>query len=154
MHVINWTDDLSVGVDVVDADHKRLVDMMNTLFVACYADQGPTVLGPIVTELLDYTNEHFRREGEAMEKHGFPELERHRKLHEKLTGKVQEIQQSIRTGADTALSNEVLAFMRDWWIDHIQGEDMKFANFLRERGLDFFLRGEFQAVLGSETNDR
>ena len=136
MQVIDWTDDLSVGIKMIDSDHKKMTGLINDLFIACFAAQGPAVLESIVNELVEYTKEHFRREEDVMAKHGFPGLARQRELHEDLTRRVIEVEQSLKAGTDDALSNEVLTFLRSWWIDHIQSEDMKFGVFLRAKGLE------------------
>jgi hemerythrin len=57
---MTWTDKLSVGVGVIDDDHKKLVGMVNELYDAMQAGHGKEKLGRILDELVKYTNIPFR----------------------------------------------------------------------------------------------
>ena len=55
MPLMNWTDKLSVGVAVIDDDHKKLVGMVNELYDAMQSGRGKDSLGRILDGLVQYT---------------------------------------------------------------------------------------------------
>ena len=123
---IAWDDSIIVGIPTIDEDHKKLVDMLNELFAACFAAQGPAVLGDILDQLLDYTKYHFEREEKMLEEANYGRLEEHRVLHKRMVAQVEKIQKNLQSGATHDLSNETLKFLSHWLTDHIQAEDKEF----------------------------
>ena len=53
MPLMTWTQELSVGVKVLDDDHKKLVGMLNRLNEGMQANRGRATLGKIFDELVD-----------------------------------------------------------------------------------------------------
>jgi hemerythrin len=135
MYNIEWNDSIVLGVPSIDEDHKKLVEMLNELFVACFASQGPTVLGGIVDRLVDYTKYHFKREERLLKEAGYEWLDGHVAEHEKMIGEVEEIQKELQGGSSHQLSNDTLKFLHHWLTDHIKSEDMEFGPLLRARHL-------------------
>ena len=123
---IAWDDSIIVGIPTIDEDHKKLVDMLNELFAACFAAQGPAVLGDILDQLVDYTKYHFEREEKMLEEANYGRLEEHRVLHKRMVAQVEKIQKNLQSGATHDLSNETLKFLSHWLTDHIQAEDKEF----------------------------
>lgn len=125
---VEWSDALSVGVPAVDEDHKKLVSLVNELFSACFAGGGNDAVSAVLKELLDYTQYHFAREEAFLRSHASPTLESHAEEHRKLTGQVL----AISRQGTSALSDDVLLFLRDWLMYHILETDM--ASFRPYRG--------------------
>lgn len=130
MQELEWSEDLNLGIEEIDADHRQLVGVLNELFVACLEEQGPDVLAEILARLVDHTRGHFAREEAVMERHGYPGLGAHRGEHALLIAQVLEIQRIFEKSADRALNNEMLTFLKDWLVDHIQGSDRKIKKFV------------------------
>lgn len=57
-----WNDRISVGVETIDADHKKLIAMVNDLYDAILAGCGRKKLDSLLDHLIDYTRYHFARE--------------------------------------------------------------------------------------------
>ncbi len=91
MSFIEWRDQYSVGVAVFDEDHKKLVELFNTLHEAIRTSAGPSTIKPILSELLDYTSYHFGREEKLMAEISYPGLGTQKEAHRKFVAKVQEI---------------------------------------------------------------
>ena len=135
MPLMTWSDKLSVGVEVFDSDHKRLVAMVNELFDAVNAGKGKDALGRVLDGLVTYTKTHFAREEEYFKKHGYPDMAAHMKEHHDLATQVLEVQKKWNAGQNAVLSMEVLNFLKNWLLQHIQGSDRKYGPFLREKGV-------------------
>jgi hemerythrin len=50
MSLIEWTDNLSVNIDEIDTQHKKLVGFINELHLAMKGRKAKDVLGKIIEE--------------------------------------------------------------------------------------------------------
>jgi len=135
MPLMTWTDKLSVGVGVLDEDHKKLVGMLNELFDAMRAGQGRDSLGRILNGLVQYTKFHFAREEKFFAQTGYPAAVPHKQEHDALTRQVLDVQQKYTAGASATLSLDVMHFLKDWLVNHIQGSDQKYRPHLNAKGI-------------------
>ncbi len=135
MPLMTWTEKLSVGVVVLDEDHKRLVSMVNELYDSMQAGHGKETLGRILNDLVHYTKVHFAREEKFFAQSGYPAAAAHKHEHDALTQQVMEVQQKYMAGASAALSIDVLRFLKSWLINHIQGSDQKYRPHLNAKGI-------------------
>lgn len=126
MTYLTWSEDLAVGNNLIDGDHRKLIDMANRLHEVMQEGRGKDVLGKVLNNLIVYTQEHFKREEELMRKLRFDGLDDHKHEHEKLLEQVLDMQQKFERGA-VSLSIQMLHFLRDWLIDHIGESDKKLA---------------------------
>lgn len=135
MAYMEWSDKLSVGVDSVDVQHKRLVAMVNELFDAMKEGRGKDVLEKTLDGLIKYTVYHFSYEEKLFEQTGYPLSDEHKKEHKNLTEQVLIIQEKMKSGASFSLSMEVMEFLKGWLVNHIMGSDKKFGPYFVERGI-------------------
>ena len=130
MSLMQWNDRLSVGVEMIDTDHKRLVEMVNELHDGFRAGKGKDALGKVLDGLINYTATHFGHEEAEMKKFKYPGTVDHMKEHAALVKQVLEVQAKYRAGSGAVLTMEVMAFLRDWLLKHIQGTDKALGAFL------------------------
>lgn len=134
MAFINWDNSYSVGVAIIDNQHKRLVNIVNELNDALGAGKGKDVLSKVLFELVQYVNTHFKTEEEYMVKYSYDEYEQHRYEHEKLTDEVKRFYEDFNNGK-AVLSIQIMNFLRNWLMDHILIKDKRFGKFLNEKGM-------------------
>ncbi|MFQ5936353.1 MAG: bacteriohemerythrin [Acidiferrobacterales bacterium] len=132
MAFLQWSPNLSVGIDFMDADHQKLMELLTELHDLV----GP---GPIQTaavekldELIDFTQQHFRLEERLMEQSGYDGFEEHRQLHEVLLQEIAELRQHLVAGEKSA-GPEIMDFLKDWLIRHILESDKQLGGFLQGR---------------------
>jgi len=132
MERINWHPSFSVGVELFDRQHARIVDMINLLI----SDPGATVRSETISELLGrltkYADAHFRAEEKLLEEHGYPDLTRHKAEHKAYRIKIVTLCQDTISNEDS-VPVELLTFMTDWWIEHILKTDMQYRPFFTSR---------------------
>jgi|SRR5208283_5419601 len=136
MPLMTWTERLSVGVGVLDDDHKKLVAMVNELYDAMQAGHGREHLGRILGELVQYTKGHFAREEAFFAKTGYPAAVPHKHEHEALTRQVIDVQQKYAAGHAATLSLDVMHFLKDWLVNHIQRSDQSYRAHLNGKGIN------------------
>lgn len=133
-NLINWTDSLSVGVNIIDTQHKKLVDMVNALYSAMKSGEGNVVLGRLLEELAQYTVSHFATEEKFFEQTNYPLTAEHKQAHEKLKGTVVEFIDNFKSGK-AEVTTELMNFLKDWLVNHIGKVDMKYGPHLNENGI-------------------
>ncbi|MEJ5285434.1 MAG: bacteriohemerythrin [Brevinematales bacterium] len=134
MAFIEWNESLSVGVNLFDDQHKKLVGIINKLYDAMKEGKGRNVLADIFNELIDYTKFHFKAEEEALLKHDYPGYGEQHDEHSKLTKEVIELKEKYDKG-NIFITVEVLSFLKEWLSHHILEVDKKYGPFLREKGI-------------------
>lgn len=127
-----WNKELySVGVDIIDEQHKKLFSLINKLFDAMKIGKGSSMVGSILDELIEYTKNHFSAEEDYMAKCNYPELKTHRELHIKLTEDIGKIKSKLANNPNSNLSIQTMDFLKDWLNQHIQGVDKKYAPYMK-----------------------
>jgi len=133
--LVTWSDTAySVGIRAIDMQHKKLVGMINGLHKAMRDRASGSVMTKLVDELKNYTVEHFRTEEKLFEKYGYAHTAEHKAAHEKFVGQVLEFDSALRSGK-AKVTMEVMQFLKDWLIQHIQGEDRRYTSFLNGHGV-------------------
>ena len=136
MPLLTWNDSLETGVKQFDDQHQKLVGMVNELFDGMQAGKGKETLGPVLDGLIAYTGTHFKDEERLMQQHGYPKLAAHQKEHADLVAKVVEVQQKYHAGASALLGMEVMNFLKNWLINHIQGTDKEYGPYFNSKGVE------------------
>jgi len=134
MGYIEWTDSLSVGVELFDKQHHKLVDMVNELYDALVSGRTNDVMGEILERLIDYTVEHFQSEEEYFNKYGYPFSKRHKQEHDSLTEEVFSLKEKFFKG-DVTISYETMTFLQEWLQKHILESDMDYKAFFNGKGV-------------------
>jgi len=133
--LVEWTKALSVGVEQFDDQHTRLIDMVNELHDAMMNGKGTGALGGILASLIDYTGTHFADEERVLQANAYPGLAQHRLEHVKLVEQVKALQKRFQVERGTVLTLDVMKFLKDWLVNHIQTEDRKYGVFLNAKGV-------------------
>jgi hemerythrin len=136
MALMEWTPQMYIGVQEIDAEHKKLVLLINQLFEAMQKGAGHSALGQILQGLISYTRTHFAHEEKLFAETGYPGAEAHKKEHENLTHRVLEIQKRYENGADDTLTIETLTFLKNWLVNHTTGSDKQYAPHLHAHGIE------------------
>jgi len=126
MSVLGWTEDLSVGVELLDGHHKRLFELLGDLYAAVQAGGSETAVGQVLDELVSYTEYHFQEEEKMLEAAGFANLENHRKVHKVLTGQVIRMRDDYKMDPRMVYAAELFQFLNGWLVNHIKVEDFSY----------------------------
>jgi hemerythrin-like metal-binding protein len=132
MDLFRWNEKYDTGIARIDEEHRNLVGLLNGLYRAMRAGKTNEPLEELLDELIDYTRFHFANEESLMSRYGYPGYAAHKLEHERMTQKVQELQEQLAKGR-ISLSIEVFQFLRNWLSNHILDIDQRYAPFLAER---------------------
>jgi hemerythrin-like metal-binding protein len=131
MPLIKWRDSYSVGVERFDNEHKILVDMINEMFVVVRDKKSIDHLSTAINKLIEYTQEHFIAEEEAMAEVNYPDLAAHKEMHGKLINDVVNHKKRIENN-DKQERIDFYHFLRDWLLTHIVEEDMLYKDYFHD----------------------
>ncbi len=123
---IQWDKSLSVGIDSIDDDHKKLLNIINEF--GDDQDKTREELTVLINELLDYTRYHFDREEEMMEANGYTRLEQHKKEHGQFIGKLMELGIMLDSEDVKTAREETSQFLSMWLARHIRWADMDYVS--------------------------
>ncbi|MBN2693292.1 hemerythrin family protein [bacterium] len=131
MSFINWeSEKYSVSNDVMDKQHMQLVDMINQFHDFLNQGESKDALKIILGKLRTYADTHFKAEEGLLGKYEYPEAESHKKLHEYYITRLGEFEKAMEKAPCTS---DVMFFMKDWLLEHIEKEDKKYSEFLKTK---------------------
>ncbi len=129
-----WSEAMSVKVPRIDAQHKRLVELVNTLYAEMIEKRGQEAQKRTIDGMVEYAAAHFAHEEEAMRRFGFPGMVPHKAEHEAFTRKARELRQRA-DGDGFILTMEILDYLKGWLQRHIMGVDRQYMECFAEHGL-------------------
>ena len=130
---IEWTKDLNTGIDIIDEQHKRIVDYINQLKTAILRPDGRLV-GKVLTELADYCISHLAFEESLMQEAKYPYLKPHKAMHDMFVKRLEKYQEKYDQGEDVA--GQLHDMLSTWFIHHIKQADMAYATEAKENLLN------------------
>ena len=128
---IVWNNEYDFRIPIIDDQHRTLVSIINTLFYFKSNENLSSVFPSLLQMLEDYGKIHFFTEESLLKEISYPDLDHHIALHEKYAKRIRYI---INNQSNASVVNffDVFQFLRDWWLDHINVEDRRYAPMLRE----------------------
>ncbi len=129
MKNIVWDNALSVEVDEIDEDHRKLVDLYNILSHSVTEGDSDKYIEAVLEELISCTIWHFKHEERLMLLYKYNDIMEHKAEHEELINSVKALQQKFYK-ENKQLSNEDIDYLDTWLTEHILGHDMKLGFYL------------------------
>lgn len=130
---IEWSSELSVGLEEIDAQHQVLVDLLNQIHEAIQQRHGAEATQNIVEKLGEYTRVHFAVEESLMRILHYPEYERHKIEHDRLIQQLFDLHGRLDAGK--AVSFELAHFLKVWLTKHIMESDKRYAPYFLAQGI-------------------
>ncbi len=121
---ITWTADLDTNIDVIDTQHRRIVDYINDLEVANSSHDNAAV-GHVLDELVDYTLSHFAFEESLQEEAGYKYAKPHKKVHDLFVRRINDYVERFKLGEDVA--ENLHQTLTSWLINHIRRDDADYV---------------------------
>jgi putative two-component system response regulator len=128
---LKWKSEYSVSIEELDNDHKEIIDLLNILYDASTNEVDDVSMEDFFRRLFEYTLNHFRAEEELMDQHDYPDISAHKLQHHRLLQETER-QYNVYHSNSSKIPPELFLMLKDWWISHILGFDMKYVPFLTE----------------------
>jgi len=127
--VLEWSEELATGLDIVDNQHKGLINFINDLTNNIDLDHKKELkyFNSVKDEITNYIIEHFSTEENIMELNNINKrfLDQHRYEHSTFIKKIGGI---IETSEINFSLDDVVFFLIEWVINHINQTDKNSLN--------------------------
>ncbi len=134
MSDFKWDDSLSVGVDLIDEQHKMLIEKLADLSDALKKSMEFNEILKTLEFMIDYTDFHFTAEEKTMAEHDYPGLESQQEQHAEFKTTLDNILEDFKEeGPTKSIATSVNVFLLNWLINHIKGVDLQLGKFLAEK---------------------
>ena len=126
----NWSDEFSVHNRKMDNQHKQLIDYIDGFYTV--ADSGDIDKCIKAFEnIVSFTTYHFKDEERLMEQAKYPDIDRHKMIHQQLVAQVTELGNKLAKG-DKHAPGDIKIFLKNWLTAPIKGIDMKYSDFVND----------------------
>jgi len=127
-----WEGKYVLGIEEIDDQHRKLVNMINSLHEGLRDGKGREVTGTVLKSMMEYALYHFKTEEDLMQRFGFEGFTEHRAEHLTFMESVDEMAKRHEAG-EYLVSLELNDFLKDWLTDHILSTDWEYAPFIRSK---------------------
>jgi len=133
MTLLRWDPTWATGIARIDHQHLELLERINRLSDALIHGGLGGEIERTLLHLGEYVGTHFRDEEALMAEVGYPDLPRHRSIHDDLRTTVEALPE-IYLEDPAALPADLMKFLSSWLVEHLSGEDRLMAEYVRNRG--------------------
>ncbi len=134
MSLITWNEQLSVGINSIDEQHKKLINMINALNDGLNDGESREVMVKIFDGLVVYCDKHFKFEEDLFKTHDFSGGDGHKDEHDKLRQQVLDLKQKM-DGGNFMIGLELMGFLKEWLTNHIMKSDKAYVEYLTGKGV-------------------
>lgn len=127
---IQWKERYNIEYKEVDAQHRRLLDILNHLLDLVQCRRPADEISIVFHRLCAYALDHFSLEEHYLEESGYPGLAHQREDHAYFVGKILEFNERYDP-ADPAFLLETFEFLKTWYLRHILRTDMEYIPWVR-----------------------
>lgn len=134
MPFMEWCDEIRTGVEIIDLEHREMLERLNRLYDCVQNGCGTSVLGQTLDEMVSYIVGHFQHEEEYMLATNYNGFAAHKTEHTQMAAQLMQIYAHAQEGLTDHVANELLAFLKSWAMGHILYCDKALAAHLRACG--------------------
>jgi hemerythrin len=131
--VVKWDNAYSVGVKLIDDQHKELIRMTNELSLGCQkgGSEAEIYFMKVIQGAVKYVKVHFTTEEIIMERLKYPDYLEHKREHEVFVAEVLQDIKAFENGGKL-VPLEFAQFLQKWVLNHIAKSDKRFGFFFEE----------------------
>lgn len=135
-YVMEWTEKLAVGVELIDSQHRELFVKINELVAAIRQHTCKYKISDVIRFLEQYIVFHFGEEEKLMLEKHYPGYPGHRAQHRQFMENFEELKKELlkleggkKPGSYdlSVMTNQVVV---DWILEHIAETDKRFGEYL------------------------
>jgi len=132
---LEWTEELSVGIPEIDAEHRHFIRLVNELNDAISRRMDVVEIGKRMQAVLDDAVAHFQHEAVLFKEWGYPDASEHEQKHAQITRTLHEIRSQLANGGTEYEWVEAGLKIKKTLIDHLLNEDMKYRDYRRKNNV-------------------
>lgn len=129
LEIFPWTDNFATGIEAIDVQHQKLVELLNVLVRHMAFNADAPTLNSVYEQLRQYTIQHFADEECIWHEHfkDDPWEQWHKDAHQDFVDKIIEIKsRESELNLDQVIA-EIVSFLTHWLALHIIESDKRMA---------------------------
>src|SRR5690606_7427351 len=153
MEITEWTQDLNIGIEVIDSQHRRIVDYINDLTHAIIAEDQAEV-ADVLERLRDYTFDHFALGEQLMQKAVYELMEANQALNRRFEEKVVRMQEELQSGREPfGIARRERTALLAWLTQHIRHEDVDYVPLVKKslKSHESWIESTLTRIFGSSS---
>ena len=128
-----WTPNLSVGISMIDDQHKMWFQKAEALFEAGKNNLAKEYVGELLDFLDDYTKKHFADEEKYMLSIQYPGYREQKDAHTAFIAQLNKIKSDYNSsGGNLMVILNANQMILDWLTKHISNMDKKIGEFAKK----------------------
>ncbi|MFT5807424.1 MAG: two-component system cell cycle response regulator [Moritella dasanensis] len=142
---LKWNEDMCVGIEEIDTDHKQILAIIATIIDAIDNNANTEAIEKHFVALTVCATSHFKHEEVLMEAMAFDDFIEHQKGHQEFLQQLPELKHQLLYSNNIDAAEHVSQFLYDWVIEHIFISDMDYVHaFHNETKHEISLKAIFQ----------
>ncbi len=123
-NLINWNEAFSVGIEIIEAQHRQFADIINKFFMKFQEGNAEDIVSEILDDMDKYSKLHEVEE-KFLSDNKYPLLNEQIEMHKNYKNRLAEFKEKQNS---KNIHYDIFGFMKTWWTEHIMKEDMKYKN--------------------------
>ena len=134
MSHLAWNDSYKINVRELDSQHEDMAALVNRIYEAVVSQESLEEIGRLLSDLIDFTREHFSTEERLMIEYDYTGYPTHKAEHEELLKQLERFREATLSRSRPAFRFE-FDISEDWFLKHINTSDKALAAFLNKKGV-------------------
>jgi hemerythrin-like metal-binding protein len=126
---IHWDEELALGNELIDTQHRMLVLLCRKLDIAIKTRQSEQTQRWIMLEVQKFVQFHFLSEENLMHELHYPDVSDHALVHAEFLTQMDMMLAKISHHKE--FPEDLLFFLNNWLQEHVKHEDMRIAEHAR-----------------------
>lgn len=136
---MKWVPEYNTGIDVIDDQHKRILDYINEIVEISDGTDRARVK-QILDNIIDYIQSHFTFEESLQEEAGYKYRVPHKRVHDLFIKKIESYRDRFEMGQ--SIEGELHEVLSQWLINHIQRDDADYVGAVKENMMGIIKENE------------
>ena len=133
MRLMDWNRELETGVDTIDRDHKRLMELMNHAYAEMASGEGLHDVDVLLEEFAALMEGHFTEEEGLMMRTSYSQTAAHQRMHRTMLDQLDHLRRVVannQLNAGKEITEHLAAYLRT----HMLEADLAMAEHVTQRG--------------------
>ncbi len=126
--------DFSFGICQIDDEHNLIDQLLKKLETDQDGPLAPELTGEVLADLYDHTFNHFNYEEELMRVTGFPGIQEHRREHQEIISRLNDLLEQSSTQSGQSLGHDIIEIINNGIIRHTDNLDRGFHTWFSNKG--------------------
>lgn len=131
MPLMKWSEEFNTGVREMDEQHKKWMQVINNFYDHLQDKTLKSNIAELLDEAIEYTAYHFSEEEALMKRFNYPDYEKQKEEHAKITAHLAEYRVMLDEGR-LNVSQPVTSEMKSWFNNHITDMDKGYGEFINK----------------------